>query len=230
MKFTARRTSLSTVLEQDFTVPGKKSSLLCPFAPQTGSPKSAMGESRNSLGGSTLESNRPLTPSDMKDSTPHQSADPICAALYAETMSSPPPSVTGSAAKCPIRYLDQHSPEEVAAYFEIHKHEIPRSHEVCVRRYQRNEDDIRKLDAKYGSLVNMIQGLGQKHQPMLPTKEEEEAMELEHISNERVENWATAISANGVGEEEEDEEAPPEIDDDRESRFDRNLKEVRVGE
>ena len=54
---------------------------------------------------------------------------------------------------CPIRFLDQHSPEEVATYFEKHKHELPRSHEVCVRRYQKNEEQIRKLDAKYGSPV-----------------------------------------------------------------------------
>jgi hypothetical protein len=148
--------------------------------------------------------------------------------MYAETMSSPPPSVTGSAAKCPIRYLDQHSPEEVARYFENHKHEIPRSHEICVKRYQRNEEDIRKLDAKYGNLVSMIQGLGQKHQPMLPTKEEEDAMEMEQASNERVENWAQAVSADGVGHEEEP--VVPEDEEDREGRFDRPLKEIRVGE
>jgi hypothetical protein len=178
-----------------------------------------------SQGTGTQESDRPLTPI---DPTPHQSADPICAALYAETMSSPPPSVTGSAAKCPIRYLDQHSPEEVARYFETHKHEIPRSHEVCVKRYQRNEADIRKLDAKYGNLVSMIQGLGQKHQPMLPTKEEEDSVEVEQASNERVENWAKAVSTNGIGYEEEP--IVPEDDEDRESRFDRPLKEIRVGE
>lgn len=225
-RFSARRTSLSTVLEQDFTVPGKKSSLLCPFAV----PSNAAGLDVNphqSQEGSTLESNRPLTPSDSKDLTRHQSADPICAALYAETMHSPPPSVTGSAAKCPIRYLNQHSPEEVARYFETHKHEIPRSHEVCVKRYQRNEDDIRKLDAKYGNLVSMIQGLGQKHQPMLPTREEVEAMEIEHSSNRMVENWAKAVSADG---EEIEEEVATDLEEDRESRFDRPLKEIRVGE
>jgi hypothetical protein len=181
-----------------------------------------------SQGSGTLNSGHPLTPSDMKDPTPHQSSDPICAALYAETMSSPPPSANGSAAKCPIRYLDQHSPEEVARYFETHKHEIPRSHEICVKRYQRNEDDIRKLDAKYGNLVSMIQGLGQKHQPMLPSNEEEEAVELERTSNERVESWAQAVSADGVVEHEVD--VVPEEDEDREARFDRPLKEIRVGE
>ncbi|TVY30388.1 hypothetical protein LHYA1_G000468 [Lachnellula hyalina] len=222
VRLSAPRTSLSTVLEQDFTVPGKKSSLLCPFARPTKPP-------------STMVSGRPLTPSDAKDPTPHQSADPICAAMYAETMSSPPPSATGSAAKCPIRYLDQHSPEEVARYFETHKHEIPRSHEVCVKRYQRNENDIRKLDAKYGNLVSMIQGLGQTHQPMLPSDlhEQDEDMELERTSNERVENWAKAVSADGVGIEEdliENREEEDVEEDDRESRFDRPLKEVRVGE
>ncbi|KAF4637031.1 hypothetical protein G7Y89_g1053 [Cudoniella acicularis] len=219
MRLSARRTSLSTVLEQDFTVPGKKSSLLCPFA----APKSLKADS-------TMEAIHPLTPSDVKDTTPHKSADPICAAMYAETMSSPPPSVTASANKCPIRYLDQHSPEEVARYFETHKHEIPRSHEICVKRYQRNEEDIRKLDAKYGNLVSMIQGLGQKHQPMLPEQDNEEDMDLERTSNERVENWANAVSADGIGQEEEGEEELSNDEDDRESRFDRPLKEIRVGE
>ncbi|KAH6671437.1 hypothetical protein B0J14DRAFT_596053 [Halenospora varia] len=217
MRLSARRTSLSTVLEQDFTVPGKKSSLLCPFAP----PKSEKD--------SMMEAVRPLTPSDLKDTTPHKSRDPICAAMYAETMSSPPPSVTASAAKCPIRYLDQHSPEEVARYFETHKHEIPRSHEICVKRYQRNEEDIKKLDAKYGNLVSMIQGLGEKHQTFLPEKQEEDEEEdVDRTSNERVENWANNVSADGIGQEEEEE--PQHDEDDRESRFDRPLKEVRVGE
>ena len=121
-------------------------------------------------------------------------------------------------------------PEEVvwSRYFETHKHEIPRSHEICVKRYQRNEQDIRKLDAKYGNLVSMIQGLGQKHQPMLPTKEEENSVEVEQASNERVEDWAKAVSTDGVDHEEE--RLFPEDEEDRESRFDRPLKEVRVGE
>ncbi|KAN0122370.1 hypothetical protein V8E51_000696 [Hyaloscypha variabilis] len=228
-----RRTSLSTILEVDFTTQGKKSSLLCPFAQspaaqdKMASPNAQHSHATLPSHSGTQESDRPLTP---LDPTPHQSADPICAALYAETLSSPPPSVTGSAAKCPIRYLDQHSPEEVAKYFETHKHEIPRSHEICVKRYQRNEADIKKLDAKYGNLVSMIQGLGQKHQPMLPTKEEEESVEVEQVSNERVENWAKAVSVDGVGQEEDEERFVPEDDEDRESRFDRPLKEIRVGE
>ena len=218
MRLSAGRTSLSTVLEQDFTVLGKKSSLLCPFA----KPKTNMENFQE-----VLKPDRFLTPSDTKDPTPHQSGDPICAAMYAETMASPTPSVTGSLAKCPIRYMDQHSPEEVARYFETHKHEIPRSHEVCVKRYQRNEDDIKKLDAKYGNLVSMIQGLGQKHQPMLPAPDEDEGSELDRRSDERVENWANAVSVDSKGH---DPEQPVEDEEDRESRFDRPLKEIRVGE
>jgi hypothetical protein len=157
-------------------------------------------------------------------------ADPICAALYSESHPSPPPSVTGSAAKCPIRFLDQHSPEEVARYFETHKHEIPRSHEVCVKRYQRNEEDIRKLDAKYGNLVSMISGLGQKHQPMLQVKEEDLVDREEgKKSNERVQNWAKGVSADGISEP-GPVVRPAEDDEDREARFDRPMKEVRVGE
>jgi len=75
----------------------------------------------------------------------------------------------------------------------------------------------------------MIQGLGQKHQPMLPTKAEDDSMVVEEASNERVENWAKAVSADGVGHDEE-EPVVPEDDEDRESRFDRPLKEIRVGE
>jgi len=73
----------------------------------------------------------------------------------------------------------------------------------------------------------MIQGLGQKHQPMLPSKEEEEALEIERVSNERVESWANAVSADGVMPDEDGTQAE---EDDRESRFDRPLKEIRVGE
>ncbi|CZT42739.1 uncharacterized protein RSE6_02687 [Rhynchosporium secalis] len=224
VRYSGRRTSLSTVLEQDFTVQGKKSSLLCPFSDPARPNDASMGPEASP---GSYESNQSITPSISRDPARHQSLDPICAALYSETMNSPPPSASGSGAKCPIRYMDQHSPEEIAQYFEIHKHEIPRSHEVCVKRYQRNEDDIRKLDAKYGNLVSMIQGLGQKHQPMLPTKEEEEAMELEKTSNERVENWASTVSANGIGLQ---DHVSIGAEEDRETRFDRPLREIRLGE
>ena len=146
---------------------------------------------------------------------------------------SPPPSVSGSISKCPIRMLDERSPEEIARFFEIHKHEIPRSHEVCVRRYQSNAQSIRQLDAKYGNLANMIQGLGMKHQPLLPSKEEEEgeAATRDARSIRKVENWANDV-----------EEAPDDIDlhsafetnpsntEHRDGHFDRPLKEIRIGE
>ncbi len=119
--------------------------------------------------------------------------------------------------------LDERSPEEMAEYFEEHKHEIPKSHEVCVRRFQTNDESIRQLDAKYGSLVAMLQGLGMKHQPLLPAKNEgEEVMDARSIHN--VEKWADDIT-EPPGEE--DIRSDPE---NRQSHFDRPLKEVRVGE
>lgn len=223
-------TSATSVFEQDFTVPGKKSELLCPFSEMVNKAKLS-----NDVGASRPTSDPEVSP-DPQVITAHvkspihpPSADPICAALYSESHPSPPPSVTGSAAKCPIRFLDQHSPEEVARYFETHKHEIPRSHEICVKRYQRNEEDIRKLDAKYGNLVSMISGLGQKHQPMLQVKEDDFTSPDDRKSNERVQNWAKAVSADAA--DENDVAAHLAVDDeDREGRFDRPMKEVRVGE
>ncbi|KAL8979283.1 MAG: hypothetical protein Q9177_006184, partial [Variospora cf. flavescens] len=133
-----------------------------------------------------------------------------------------------SASKCPIRFLDQHSPEEVAEYFQNHRHEIPRSHEICVKRYQRNEDQIRQLDLKYGNLVNMIQGLGQKHQSMLHTRTDEEAQSQGHTSQEKVEAWAHEVEDDGKGQA--DGVAADFPTSPRDGRFDRPLKEIRVGE
>lgn len=148
---------------------------------------------------------------------------------------SPPPSISGSISKCPIRMLDERSPEEVAQFFENHKHEIPRSHEICVRRYQSNSQTIRELDAKYGNLTNMIKGLGVKHQPLLPSKEEEEEddVAMDTKSMRKVENWAHNLD---VGHEGTD--IPNDYDtrthlselDDRQGHFDRLLKEIRLGE
>ena len=153
--------------------------------------------------------------------------DPSKSNQHPQTTVSPPPSATGSASKCPIRYLDERSPEEVARYFESHKHEIPRSHEVCVKRYQSNEESIRQLDAKYGSLVSMIQGLGVTHKPLLPAKEEDDGTTMEHRSMEKVEEWAenvkpvpedVSVRSIGVNDEE------------RQGHFDRPLGDIRVGE
>ena len=149
---------------------------------------------------------------------------------------SPPPSMSGSgsASKCPIRLLDERSPEEIAEYFETHKHEIPRSHEVCVKRYQSNEQSIRQLDAKYGSLVNMLQGLGMKHQPWLPAKEDEEGFaEMDAKSAKKVEQWAGNVPETpdiGIIASESLPRSSRVDAEEREGHFDRPLKEIRVGE
>ena len=146
------------------------------------------------------------------------SHDPLAAEFHQEAVSVASNSGLG---KCPIRFLDKHSPEEIAQYFENHKHEIPRSHEVCVRRYQRDADSVRAMDAKYGNLVNMIQGLGVKHKQYLP---HEDPAKQEASSSSAVEKWAEDVSNKSVSPEEEPE------DDSRAPRFERPLREVRVGE
>jgi len=221
-------TSMSTAaLEQDFTVEGKKGSLACPFS--TAPPQKNADQADDGAGEEGLP-----------DPTPHQSTDPICAAMFEEATSQPAPS---AANKCPIRYLDKHSPEEIANYVKTHKHELPRSHTVCVGRYQRSEDQIRKLDAKYGNIVSMIESLSQLHKPMLPVSEEREEDEVDmDASKQRVEDWAQGVSASAAefsplpeytsGNDESETQAREEPGEDqaRESHFDRPLKEVRVGE
>lgn len=132
-------------------------------------------------------------------------------------------SMDSSTAVCPIRYLDNHSPEEIAEYFQKHKHEIPRSHQLCMRRYQTNTESMRRLDAKYGNLVSMVQGLGMKHKIMLPPKEEDE-LRTESGGEDRVKQWSESIQKPDSPKEE------PEVKDERENNFDRPLREVRVGE
>jgi hypothetical protein len=125
--------------------------------------------------------------------------------------------------RCPIRFLDQQSPEEVAKYFEVHRHEIPRSHEACVKRWQTNQESIRQLDEKYGNLVNMLQGLGAKHKPLLPS---EPGQAGERESAEKIEKWAedcTGDPAPGSLAAEQ----PSEV---RSGHFERPLREIRVGE
>lgn len=144
------------------------------------------------------------------------------------------PSQAASASKCPIRFLDQHSPEEIAEYFQNHRHEIPRSHELCVKRYQRSEDQIRQLDHKYGSLVNMIQGLGEKHQPMLHTRTDGDNVSQGRTSQGKVEAWAHEVDDshknNGDSVDGVDGAAGDGMGTQRDGRFDRPLKEIRVGE
>ncbi|GAO13811.1 hypothetical protein UVI_02004670 [Ustilaginoidea virens] len=207
-------TSMSTALEQDFTVQGKRGSLQCPFSKRMSASGTHDGKSKYSV-----------------DTTPHSSADPICAAMLEEATSQPAPNGAGSS-KCPIRFLDKHSPEEIAHYVETHKHALPRSHEVCLRRYQRNETQMKKLDSKYGNIVSMIEGLSHLHQPMLPESETPGQPPDGAESggpNKRVENWAQTVSRTGDLDVNHEAEAPPS-DADRQSHFDRPLKEVRVGE
>ena len=146
---------------------------------------------------------------------------------------SPPPSISESISKCPIRMLDERSPEEIAQFFENHKHEIPRSHEICVRRYQSDSQTIRELDAKYGNLANMIKGLGVKHQPLLPSKEDEDDDDaaIDTKSMRKVESWAHNVdvvheSADMPNVSNTQSSGP----DEGQGYFDRPLKEVRVGE
>ncbi len=146
---------------------------------------------------------------------------------------SPPPSVAGSIYKCPIRMLDERSPEEIAQFFENHKHEIPRSHEICVRRYQSNSQTIRELDAKYGNLANIIKGLGMKHQPLLPTKDDDEDDDaaMDSKSMRKVESWAHNVDVVHKGTDmPNDTTTHLSGSDDRQGHFDRPLKEIRVGE
>ncbi|PNY28820.1 Uncharacterized protein TCAP_01255 [Tolypocladium capitatum] len=208
------QTSMSTALEQDFTVQGKKGNLQCPFSRPAGD----------------MDGNGDDAQGEVPDQTPHHSGDPICVAMYEETTSHPAPSGT-AASKCPIRFMDKHSPEEIAHYVETHKHELPRSHEVCLRRYQKDQDQMKKLDSKYGNMVSMIEGLSQLHQPMLSEEGEQRPQhqsDVDRASNERVENWAHAVS--GTADSEASREPAEEEDGERRSHFDRPLKEVRVGE
>lgn len=221
---------MSTALEQDFTVEGTKGSLACPFStlPQdTCQDNSGEGEA----GGSPVV-----------DPTPHKSTDPICAAMFEQETSQPPR--TAGASKCPIRYMDKHTPEQIAEYVKAHKHDLPRSHAVCVDRYQRNDAQVRMLDAKYGDVASMIEGLGHLHKPLMPISEatpgDREADR--NVSNQRVETWAQDVStkasqfppadefpSRAEGSQVQANEEPPD-EPDREGHFDRPMKEVRVGE
>lgn len=169
---------------------------------------------------------------------PREVTDPIAAELHGDgSVGSGTAYAQRNPHKCPIRYLDQHSPEEVAKYFQTHKHEIPRSHAVCISRYQQNDAKIRQLDAKYGNLQNMIQSLGVKHQQYLPAKETEEPV---HRDSSRpavvaVEKWAENVSRRS------DDAVPPapqsevngteaKEDEERIPHFERPLREIRLGE
>lgn len=182
-------------MEKDFTTQGKPSSLECPFA--------------------EMSKNGPLDTGSKRD--------PIAAEFHQDSLSAQLLEEARACGRCPIRFLDKHSPEEIAQYFENHKHEIPRSHEVCVKRYGQNESSIRQLDAKYGNIVNMIQGLGNKHRPFLST-EQQGAESTDGRSGAAVQNWA-----NQVSDQTSEHEAEAE-DEQRTSQFDKSLRAIRVGE
>ncbi|KAJ5312938.1 hypothetical protein PENANT_c018G11013 [Penicillium antarcticum] len=213
----ARVPSPPPALEKDFTTNGTQGNLHCPFS-----------KPNKMQNGSEVPSGRSSAPKIQIDSTcGHEHIDPIKAELDERRSSNTPsaPSSKGACpvSRCPIRFLDQHSPEEIAEYVERHKHEIPRSHAICVNRYQRNPQDMRHLDAKYGGLTSMIAGLGVKHQAFLPECQNGEGKSSTSASTQRVEKWAENVDPETPG-------APNKDDDNRESHFDRPLREVRVGE
>ncbi|KAG0153040.1 hypothetical protein PDIDSM_1999 [Penicillium digitatum] len=222
-------------LEKDFTTNGNQGNLHCPFS------KPNNMQSANASEASSGKNSVPKV--QIEATCGHEHLDPVKAELE-DRRSSHTPSVPSSKGgcpvfRCPIRFLDQHSPEEIAEYVERHKHEIPRSHAICVKRYQRNPQDMRQLDAKYGGLTSMIAGLGVKHQAFLPDRHASgEAHSSHSASSERVEKWAENVdlsthSAQDEENEEKNEEKNEEDkneDDKRQSHFDRPLREVRVGE
>ena len=214
-------------MEHDYTTPGTPGELKCPF-----STNQANLPSNHANGSKDRPSSLP-TPPDLKE--PAMLSDPIAAEFHADAARAPS-SAADSAPKCPIRFLDVHSPEEVAAYFQNHKHEIPRSHAVCVQRYQSNAASIRRLDAKYGSLVSMIHGLGAKHQPLLPVAEDGSAADTseEKIVRQKplelVEQWAMTSADSDGSSSETNRGLDPSEHAQRTPRFDRPLQDIRLGE
>lgn len=216
-----RRSEQAGQMELDFTISGSQGKLGCPFA-STPTPRTS--RSHSEVGGLGRRSKR---------ASFH---DPLSDNAKSRIAASSVVSIESDAPACPIRFLDQHSPEDIAKYFEEHKHELPRSHEVCVKRFQSNAESIKELDAKYGNLVNMIQGLGQKHQPMLPENPVLEDDAEDTKSHQNIENWAkTVVVDDSTGTEAGAHAllAPLETsvdDEERVQRFDRPMKEIRVGE
>ena len=172
--------------------------------------------------------------------TPDSAADPLAAEFHGDKVSVH--SGSHQLPKCPIRFLEQHSPEEMAQYFEKHKHEIPRSHAICVKRYQQNEASIRELDAKYGNLVSMLQGLGVKHKAYLPPKNDDDvpdAAPLDYVARstsiQAVGEWAKSVDKESNVLEQPLPVLDPVVEPllrqgRRRSSGEKELKEVRVGE
>ncbi|KAK5113806.1 hypothetical protein LTR62_003190 [Meristemomyces frigidus] len=250
-------------LEQDFTIEGKPSKLGCPFAGMANKKLSSHAASvlsryntRDSVAGIPSTPLSSISRVDGRDGWSRRGSrrasvvDPIKAEIcgisdhneadqHTTDLDYTPqvvPVENAEAGVCPIRFLDQHSPEEVATYFENHKHELPRSHEVCVRRYQSNEAQIRQLDAKYGNLVSMIQGLGAKHKELLPDEPVDGDSDLaaqaeqDKKSDEKVRKWASSVSAPMVESHEALQPESKTQDDERQPHFERPLRDIRVGE
>jgi hypothetical protein len=209
-------------LEQDFTTRGTPGRLGCPYVPGklASSANGHRGAStpRSSMSRGSFSGRRSKRPS---------FHDPIRADICGQPVSADV-SVDGSVPLCPIRFLDQHSPEELAKYFESHKHELPRSHEVCIKRFQENQDAIQQLDSKYANVVNMVTELSKVHKPMLPEPDEIaiEDNDSTHDAADKVQNWALDVSST-VGTH---ALSPQDDEPGRESRFDRPLKDIRLGE
>ncbi|PYH91284.1 hypothetical protein BO71DRAFT_401510, partial [Aspergillus ellipticus CBS 707.79] len=219
----ATRAGVPAPLEKDFTTKGTQGSLRCPFA------KHNIKTSENGVSNGIEDH-----PKDQNgDACGHGDLDPI-KAEQSDRRSSRAPSTRSSAtrcpvSRCPIRYLDQHSPEEIADYVERHKHEIPRSHAICVQRYQRDSQTMRHLDAKYGSLINMIQGLSAKHRAFLPDPSQS-GTAPSSSSAERVEKWAQEVGLKSDLHPPIKEEEGEQEEEERKGHFDRPLREIRVGE
>lgn len=122
---------------------------------------------------------------------------------------------------CPLRSLDKAKPEDVASFLEHHKQEIPRSHEVCVKRYRSNADAIRRLDSQYGNSASMIEGLGLKHQRMLQDK---------HKVDPTIQNKTLVDSGAKTEIQTSKNESDTRPNEERSRRSDRPLREIRVGE
>jgi hypothetical protein len=91
----------------------------------------------------------------------------------------------------------------------------------------------KNLNSKYDSMVSMVKGLSAVHSSLLPNTEdiaveiEDDGEEVVNTSTSKVERWAQAVSASDEGHE---EAIASDDDGGRETRFDRSLKDVRVGE
>ena len=195
----------------------------CPFAPSAALEPTVLQRNKSEISRARRPESLPTPP----ETSRHLDEEGLeCSSVNKSP--SPPPSIPASISKCPIRMLDERPAQEIAEYFESHKHEIPRSHEICVKRYQSNAQSIRLLDAKYGNLANMIQGLGMKHQPMLPGKEFNDGAKARSRLDDPIGDWAHHVPASS------DKQEPFPIqkadDDEREGYFERPMKEIRVGE